>query len=208
MPRDGRNMVKPLTFEDFENMPTLGDIARYHGRTRPKSVALCFEGRSTTYSDFDRHTAQVANALLATGVKHGERIAYIGKNSDSYFELWFGAAKMGAVILPVGWRLAPSEIAYILADSETKMVFVGPEVRKNVLEAIAGFEAQPALIDMEGSDTSGFDAWRASHDTIDPAAQVETDDVAIQLYTSGTTGTPKGAMLTHDNLLAGTGIYQ
>ncbi|MBI1761390.1 MAG: AMP-binding protein, partial [Acidobacteria bacterium] len=89
--------------------------------------ALHFEGRDTTYAAFDRHTSQVANALITAGVKHGERICYLGKNSDHYFELFFGAIKMGAVMTPLNWRLAPPEIAYIVNDSAAPILFVGPE---------------------------------------------------------------------------------
>lgn len=110
---------------------------------------------------------------------------------------------MGAVTLPVGWRLAPAEIGYILEDSNARLVFAGPEVRHNVIEAISGLKTQPGVIDMEGIGSSCFNAWRSSHSTIDPHTEIERTDVAIQLYTSGTTGNPTGVMLTHDNLLAG-----
>ena len=70
---------------DFDQMPTLGDIARYHANQRPDSIVFRFEGRETTFSAFERYTNQVANALLAEGVGKGERVAYIGKNSDHYF---------------------------------------------------------------------------------------------------------------------------
>ena len=94
-----------LTAEDFEAMPTLGDIARFHAKARPDSIALTFEGRDTSFKQFDLNTNQVANELTASGVKKGQRIAYIGKNSDHYFELFFGASKVGVVMVPIGWRL-------------------------------------------------------------------------------------------------------
>jgi acyl-CoA synthetase (AMP-forming)/AMP-acid ligase II len=71
---------------DFERMRTLGDVARYHAEARPDAVAFSFEGRDTTFADFDRHTNQVANALIAAGLSTGDRVAYVGKNSDWYFE--------------------------------------------------------------------------------------------------------------------------
>ena len=113
---------------DFSQMSTLGDIARYHARERGSATALTFEGRETGFAEFDRRANQVANALIAEGVGKGQRIAYVGKNSDHYFELLFGAAKMGAVMTPIGWRLAPAEAAYIVEDSGAPIVFVGPEV--------------------------------------------------------------------------------
>ena len=68
---------------DFDQMPTLGDVARYHARERGDAVALTFEGRETSFAAFDRNASRVANALLAEGLKKGQRIAYVGKNSNS-----------------------------------------------------------------------------------------------------------------------------
>ena len=93
-----------------------GDVTRHLAATQPDRVALTFEGRDTTYGEFERYTNRVAAALLASGVKKGERVAYFGKNSDRYLEIFFGAAKVGAVTTPVNWRLAGPELAYILQD--------------------------------------------------------------------------------------------
>ncbi len=192
---------------DFDQMPTLGDIARYHARVRPEAVALRFEGRETRFSAFDRHASQVANALLAAGVRKGDRVAYVGKNSDHYFELLFGAAKMGAVVTPIGWRLAAPEIAYILRDSGAPMVFVGPEVAAaaQAAAAEAGTGATLVLMEpVEGVAAPLFEAWRDAAADTDPQTAIAPErDVAVQLYTSGTTGRPKGAMLSHANLLSG-----
>lgn len=190
---------------DFERMRTLGDVARYHAEARPDAVALSFEGRDTTFADFDRHTNQVANALIAAGLETGDRVAYVGKNSDWYFELLIGAAKAGVVTTPIGWRLAAPEIAYIVADSDAKLVFVGPELIAHVEEVAAELTHRPVVIAMEpegAGDHRTFEAWRDGQAETDPNKPIATSDIAIQLYTSGTTGRPKGAMLTHDNLLA------
>lgn len=190
---------------DFERMRTLGDVARYHAEARPDAVAFSFEGRDTTFAAFDRHTNQVANALIAAGLSTGDRIAYVGKNSDWYFELLIGAAKAGVVTTPIGWRLAAPEIAYIVADSEAKLVFVGPELIGHVQDVAAELTHRPVVIAMEAQgagDYQTFEAWRDAQPDTDPLKAIATSDIAIQLYTSGTTGRPKGAMLTHDNLLA------
>ena len=191
---------------DFDQMPTLGDVARYHARTRPESTALTFEGRESTFADFDRNTNRVANALIAEGLKPGQRIAYVGKNSDAYFELLFGAAKAGVVMTPIGWRLAPPEVAYIVGDSQAPIVFVGPEVI-GLTEQVAGeLSYRPKVIAMEaeGAGENGlYEAWRDAAPDSDPGVAIKASDVAVQLYTSGTTGRPKGAMLTHANILSG-----
>jgi len=190
---------------DFDRMPTLGDVARYHAEARPDAVALSFEGRDTTFADFDRKTSQVANALLAAGLKTGDRIAYVGKNSDLYFELLFGAAKAGVVTAPIGWRLAPPEVAYIVGDSDAKLVFVGPELVDQIESVAAELAWRPEVVVMEpvaGDAHRTFEAWRDAQPDSDPRVPIKISDIAIQLYTSGTTGRPKGAMLTHDNLLS------
>ncbi|HYE47812.1 MAG TPA: fatty acid--CoA ligase [Caulobacter sp.] len=191
---------------DFEQMPTLGDIARYHARERGGDVALTFEGRETSFAAFNRHTNQVANALLAEGIGRGQRIAYVGKNSDHYFELLFGAAKIGAVMTPIGWRLAPPEVAYIIGDSEAPIVFVGPEVIGHSEEVAAHLSYRPKVVAMEADGAEGrplYEAWRDAAPDSDPGVDIAESEVAVQLYTSGTTGRPKGAMLTHANILSG-----
>ncbi|WP_375209425.1 fatty acid--CoA ligase [Hyphomonas jannaschiana] len=192
-----------LTKADFDQMPTLGDIARFHARERPEAVALSFEGRDTSFRQFDRNTNKVANALIASGVKKGERVAYVGKNSDQYFELLFGAAKMGGVTLPIGWRLAPAEMAYIIQDGQGSLLFVGPEVAEQAKAALSELDNPPQVIFMETDGPDGFAGWRDGQTDADPDIDIPPDNVALQLYTSGTTGRPKGAMLSHDNLLGG-----
>ncbi|MBL8530147.1 MAG: fatty acid--CoA ligase [Hyphomonadaceae bacterium] len=186
--------VKP---EEFEFMATLGDVARYHGRTRPDRVALVFEGRATTYAALDRNTNQVAAALAAEGVRAGDRIAYLGKNTDQYFELLLGAAKAGVMMAPIGWRLSADEVAYILQDSGAKLLFVGPECVETAGAAVAKLAGPPRVIAME----PGFDTWRAAQSTEDGGFQPAPEDGALLLYTSGTTGRPKGVVLTSANLM-------
>jgi acyl-CoA synthetase (AMP-forming)/AMP-acid ligase II len=187
---------------DFDRMSTLGDVARYHAEARPDETAFSFEGRDTSFATFERHTNQVANALIAAGLSTGDRVAYVGKNSDAYFELLLGAAKAGVVTTPIGWRLAAPEVAYIVGDSEAKIVFVGPEMIAHIEAVAAELTHRPVVIAMEvASEHQTFEAWRDAQPDTDPRKPIETSDIAIQLYTSGTTGRPKGAMLTHDNLL-------
>jgi acyl-CoA synthetase (AMP-forming)/AMP-acid ligase II len=187
---------------EFDRMQTLGDVARYHAEARPDAMAFSFEGRDSSFAAFDRHTNQVAAALIAAGLSTGDRIAYVGKNSDHYFELLIGAAKAGVVTTPIGWRLAAAEIAYIVGDSEARMVFVGPELIGHIEAVAAELTHRPVVVAME-ADGAGehvtFTAWRDAQSDADAHKPIETSDIAIQLYTSGTTGRPKGAMLTHDN---------
>ncbi|MGD9815992.1 MAG: fatty acid--CoA ligase [Hyphomonadaceae bacterium] len=188
--------------DEFEHMSTLGDVARHHGRTRGDRPALSFEGRTTTYAELDRHTNQVAHALPAAGVQRGEAICYLGKNSDHYFELVLGASKAGAIIAPIGWRLAPAEVAYILDDAQARLLFVGPECIACAEEALKLAQTKPKLIAMEpGGAYETYAAWRDRASAADPGPLGAPDDTSLLLYTSGTTGRPKGVMLTNANLM-------
>ncbi len=134
---------------------TIADIPPTFAASQPDAIAFSFEGRHTSFAAFDRHTSQVANALLAAGVKKGDRLCYLGKNSDLYFELFLGAAKMGAVTTPIGWRLAVPEIAYIVNDSRAPFFFVGPEFTGAAKEVLKTAPAVKTVIAMEGGVPNG-----------------------------------------------------
>src|SRR5262245_21321894 len=105
----------------------LGELSRYHAAVQPERVAMKFEGRETSYGQLDRRASRVANGLLAACSGPQTRIAVLDKNSDQFFELLFGASKARAVLVPVKWRLAPDEIAYVVSDGEAEMLFGGEE---------------------------------------------------------------------------------
>jgi acyl-CoA synthetase (AMP-forming)/AMP-acid ligase II len=181
----------------------LAEAVRALAKSRAKEIVFEFEGRRTTFAEFDARTNQVANGLKALGVRPGDRVAYLGKNSDIYFELLLGAMKANAVMTPVNWRLAPPEISYIVADCKAPVLFVGPEC---VAQARAIQSQSPELrtiMTTEGGaqEWQDYTAWRDAQSQDDPKIEISRQDVAIQLYTSGTTGKPKGAMLSHANLL-------
>ena len=180
---------------------TLGDVPRIHTKFRPDAVASKFEGRMTTYAELDAYTNKVANALIAEGVAKGTRVGYLGKNSDYYFELLFGVAKMGAVSLPIGWRLAAPEIGYILNNGEISLLFVGAEFAELAEAAVKEAEREIRVILLESDAENGFVAWRDAQSADDPGVEIDPGEATLQLYTSGTTGFPKGVMLSHDNLL-------
>lgn len=187
----------------FPEIVTLGDAPRFHGRTRGEDLAFFFEGRRTTYAEFDRHTARVANGLLAEGVHPGSRIAYLGKNSDRYFELLFGAARIGAVMAPVNWRLAEPEILYITNDADAELLFVDAYCAPVVDRIEKQLTTVRKVIFMDPrAGRQDYEAWRDAQSDADTRISVSRDDVAVQLYTSGTTGLPKGVQLAHRNFYA------
>src|SRR5438270_4918668 len=181
----------------------LADMVRERARSRGDAIAFEFEGRVTSFAEFDVKTNKVANALIAMGVAKGERIAYLGKNSDIYFELLMGAMKAGAVMAPVNWRLAGPEVAFIVSDCKAPVLFVGPEFVALVRQIRDKLPSVRAVVTTEGGapEWQDFAAWRDAQSGDDPRVPIDTKDIAIQLYTSGTTGKPKGAMLSHANFL-------
>ncbi|MBL0000150.1 MAG: fatty acid--CoA ligase [Sphingomonadales bacterium] len=161
---------------------------------RPERLALREDDRTLTFSELEERTAKVASALIAAGLRKGDRIAWLGKNSDLYYQLFFGAARIGVVMVPVGWRLAPAEIAYIVNDTQARLLFVGP-----------GFDAAVDAIrgDLKHVERIlGADAARRWIDASPrgPFSAADAEDAVLQLYTSGTTGNPKGAVLSNRNL--------
>ncbi len=173
----------------------LGNIARQHIAARGGKIALrASSGGALTFSTLERHALQVANGLIAAGVQPGDRVAYLGKNSLAYFEALIGAAKAGAVMVPINWRLAAPEIADLVADCRPKWLLAGQ-----------GFEATavqiaPGIVRCDNDTADGFAAWRDAQSAGDVSHQPAITDAALQLYTSGTTGRPKGAVLTHQSL--------
>ncbi len=178
---------------------TLADTIRHWAGERPDTTATVFEGRTTSYGEFDRHASQIANGIIAAGVKPQSRIGYLGKNSDHYFELLFGAAKANAVVVGINWRLAPPEVDYIANDAEVEMLFVDQEFFGLVEQIKDSLKGVKVFISMSGRHDgwADFVAWRDNQDDTDPMVPVASDDVCVQMYTSGTTGRPKGVQMTN-----------
>src|SRR5262249_30248517 len=129
---------------------TLADMVRAQAKNRGNALAFEFEGRQTSFAEFDVKTNRVANALVSLGLKKGDRIAYLGKNSDLYFELLMGAMKAGVVMAPVNWRLAGPEVAFIVGDCKAPALFVGPEFITQVKNIKADLPSVKHVITTEG----------------------------------------------------------
>jgi acyl-CoA synthetase (AMP-forming)/AMP-acid ligase II len=185
---------------ELRDSRTLADLPRLWAQRRPDATAMIFGERGATYGMLDRHASQVANALVAGGIRRNDRIGYLGKNSDAYFELLFGANKIAVALVPLNWRLAIPELAMILADAGITTLFLGRGFAA-VPEALGMPDIRCISIDDPGAPYPGFAAWRDAHSPEDPELAPDPGDTAVQLYTSGTTGLPKGVELTNRNLL-------
>src|SRR5262249_35473973 len=139
--------------------------------------------------------------LIAEGVRPQARIAHLDKSSDIFFELLFGAAKAGAVLVSVNWRLAGPEIVHIVNDAEAEILFVGEEYFPVIEKIRAELTTVRKVVAFGGRHAAwdSFDEWRDRHPGDDPGLPARPGDTAVQFYTSGTTGLPKGAELTNAN---------
>lgn len=191
------------------SIETLGDITRAHATSLPDKAALTFveasladEHRVWSFADLDREANRIANALLAIGIGPGQRIAYLDKNAPEYFLYLLGGAKVNAVSVAVNWRLAVPEMEYILNNSEARILLVGEDYLPAVAEmSLPSVATIVVLGDPGDTGYPTFEQWLAGQSDADPHIAVAPEDVCYQLYTSGTTGLPKGVEITHANFI-------
>jgi long-chain acyl-CoA synthetase len=178
---------------------TLGDVPRFHARVRGRDPALVYRDRTTTFADWYRRCSRVAGGLVSAGVEPGGRIGFIGRNSDAYFEVLFGGAMAGAVLVPVNWRLAPAEVEYIVRDSAIEVLFVDVEHAGLVERCEPSLTSVRRIIVWDGTHARWpeYEAWLDGQPEQDPAIPAAPEDPVLQIYTSGTTGHPKGVQLPH-----------
>jgi fatty-acyl-CoA synthase len=189
---------------DAAAIASVADISRYQARLRPEAIALSFEGRDTPFAALDARASACANALIAAGIQPGDRVASVAKNNDDFFVLWLGAVKARACLAPVNWRLAPPEVAFILKDAGAKLLVCGADFVDVVDMIVADCPNLRHLVQFEPGHPRwpSFDDWISAAPTNDPLLPAPADDDVIQLYTSGTTGLPKGVQLTQNNFQA------
>lgn len=176
-------------------MTTFAHIIREHAQARPAAPALSFEGHTWSFSEMHELSSRSAQALIHEGVQAGDRVALLTKNRAEFFELLFACSKIGAILVGLNWRLSAGEIEAIVADAKPKVVFTGPDETK-LLNANARNTVGLKRVLVFGDE---YTAWRANNAT-DPGHEGAADEVALLLYTSGTTGLPKGVMLTNQNM--------
>lgn len=185
----------------WRGLKTLADIPRFHARVRPNDIALTCGERSVTYGELDRQASAAARALLAEKIKPGARVAWLDLNSERTHEMLFACAKARAVFCPVNWRLSPAEIQQVIADSEAELLFVGPRFFDAAASLAAPRLRKIIAIDGAHAGWEGYADWRERYAGADPKRTSAPKAPAIQIYTSGATGQPKGVVLSAGALL-------
>jgi len=186
----------------------LGLFLQKRARLSPRLEALVEveRGRRFSYADLDASANRVANALLAEGVRPGDRVALLMMNGVEYLETYFALAKLGAVTVPLNWRLVPDELAFILRDAGASVLVYDAELDAAVA-ALRGLETPLRCFvrSGEGPPPEGarsYEALRAAASPEAPPCPAADDDPLFIMYTSGTTGVPKGAVHTHATMVA------
>lgn len=165
----------------------------------PHHPAMIMDGVVLDYAGLHGLVLNCVAALRSAGIRKGDRVGYLGLNSIDYVILLQAALRMGVVTVSINWRLVAREIAYIVADADLAML-----ITESGRLAVAPENVPVVLVDSPHAGNPGFRTWIESHEPDASVADIDLNDGAVQLYTSGTTGHPKGAILTHGSLTAST----
>ena len=173
-------------------------MLRTWARQTPDAPMLTEGATTLTWSEVYDRARRVSHVLTEAGVSPGDRVAFVDRNGIEYFEVFFGCALLGAVSVAVNWRLAPLEMAAIIEDAGAGVVFYGPDYAAAIKELTPQVTCVRTWVPLDQ-----FEQWRdgtTPNEVSDPGFEPGPDDVVTQLYTSGTTGLPKGAMISGKNI--------
>jgi acyl-CoA synthetase (AMP-forming)/AMP-acid ligase II len=179
----------------YPEVRTLGEFIEYHARTTPARRALVHGARTISFAEYDAVSNRIANGLLGQGVGAGERIGFLGLNSPDFYFALIGTARTRAAFVPLNWRLSAVELGQLIADSEARVVFAERALADLWHAALEASGCPVETIWFDNEDT--LELRYAGESAAKPALFISEEDIAIQLYTSGTTGKPKGVMLSH-----------
>lgn len=178
-----------------------GDVTRYWARQRPNAHAIKAAETTLSWSDLDTSTNEICAGLQERGVRTGDRVGALLQNCAAYLELLVACYELGVLFVPLNTRMTATELEYILTDASCSVVVTDAELLPVALDVKRSLHELQLFVTDAGATHGAepFDALRVTGGE-DPDCLVTADDVAMICYTSGTTGYPKGAMITHQNL--------
>jgi acyl-CoA synthetase (AMP-forming)/AMP-acid ligase II len=186
-------------------MQVLGDIPRLNARRYPDKKALIMDDDVITFRQLELAANNLAQGLLTLGVKPGDRVAVMAQNCLEFPIIVFAVAKCGAVLVPINFRYEKNELVYVIKNSEPRVLIYGPEFTSLVHAAKAEFSDsihRIAIADTAPAEDTGMRSLMAGSSDSDPAIAVDPNSAAMIMYTSGTTGFPKGVLYSHAAYLA------
>jgi fatty-acyl-CoA synthase len=181
---------------------TVGQALASTVARRGGAVALEQGARRWTFADLDAISARLANALTGLGLRRGDRICVLAENRAEYAFILYAAARIGLTACPLNWRLPAPELGPVMAGVGPRLAFVSARHRTLFAAAAPGDITVVALDDRQADTDLEFGALLASGSEADPAVPVDAEDILVITHTSGTTGFPKGAMLSHRGVIA------
>ncbi|MCP4750381.1 MAG: long-chain-fatty-acid--CoA ligase [Proteobacteria bacterium] len=184
-------------------MYLLGDIPRNSALTFPEWEAVVFEETRLTYREFNDRINRLANALIGLGYAKGDRLTVLAENTHKYLEIYFAATKLGMSTTPLNTRLSDSELEHIVNDSEASCFLVGDGFEKRItgLKGKFGNIKDWIVLDAKTDRFLDYEALIEGASSQEPEVEVDENEMAILMYTGGTTGLPKGVMMSHRNLM-------
>ena len=185
-------------------LTTLPEILNQNVLKHPRQKCLIFNQKKISYRDLNNQVDKLSRGLIKLGVNKGDRVAILLKNNPEYVINYFAILKAGAIVIPLNYMLAPGELKFILGDSKTSVIITSSEFIEIARQLRLRLDHLENIVTIDGNfpDTIAFSALFENVGLIDLARPIESEDVACILYTSGTTGQPKGVMLTHRNLIS------
>ena len=180
----------------------VGDIISQTAASYPEKIGVVYGDHRQSWRQADQRATRMANGLLALGLQKGERVAILSRNCNQYIEFYFAAAKAGLVSVPLNFWLLPAELSRLINDSSASALIIDENYSDKAAELHAPSLKHYIGLGGNHSYPNDLETMIGENSDQEPGTGVEEDDIFTLAYTSGTTGTPKGAVITHGNSCA------